>query len=313
MRLSRYGDLIGARTGLGGTWIGLILMASVTSFPELVTGASAILVFDVPDIAAGDAIGSCMFNLLILALLDARDGEPLSARIHQGHVLAAAFGIVQLGFAALAMLAGPYALRVGWIDIHSLVFVAVYVLAVRTISAFERKRMAEVAEAVGPSVDEAQVSLRDAVARFAGSAVVLVAAATVLPGVGERLSELAGIGQSFVGNVFIAASTSLPEIVVSVAAVRIGAIDMAAANLFGSNVFNIAVLGVDDLLYVRGSLLGVVSRSHFVGLAGAIVMTAVAIIALTYRAQRKRLMFSWDALAMIAVYVLAISLLRFLA
>jgi cation:H+ antiporter len=104
VRLSRYGDVIAEKSGLGGTWMGVLVMAAVTSLPELVTGVSSIVVFDVPDIAAGDVIGSCMFNLLILAFLDFRHPEPLSARIHQGHVLSAAFGIVMLGLAALAML-----------------------------------------------------------------------------------------------------------------------------------------------------------------------------------------------------------------
>ncbi|MBA3641302.1 MAG: hypothetical protein H0W53_18935 [Acidobacteria bacterium] len=127
VRLSRYGDGIAEKSGLGGTWMGVLVMAAVTSLPELVTGVSSIVVFDVPDIAAGDVIGSCMFNLLILAFLDFRHPEPLSARIHQGHVLSAAFGIVMLGLAALAMLAGARAPSIGWIGIHSLLSVSVWV------------------------------------------------------------------------------------------------------------------------------------------------------------------------------------------
>src|SRR3970040_1321405 len=68
-RLSKYGDVLDEKTGLGGTWSGVVLMASVTSLPELITGISSISVFDLPNIAAGDAIGSCMFNLVILSFL----------------------------------------------------------------------------------------------------------------------------------------------------------------------------------------------------------------------------------------------------
>lgn len=98
-------------------------------------------------------------------------------------------------------------------------------------------------------------------------------------------------------------------LVVSAAAVRIGAIDMAAANLFGSNLFNIAVLGVDDLLYRRGPILLDISQAHLVTLAAAITMTGIAIIGLTLRARHKRFRLSWDALALIAVYVLGLVLL----
>ena len=36
--LSRSGDIIAEKTGLSHSWIGLILLATVTSLPELITG-----------------------------------------------------------------------------------------------------------------------------------------------------------------------------------------------------------------------------------------------------------------------------------
>ena len=68
-RLSFYGDVIADRSGFGRTWVGVILMASVTSVPELATGISSVTVVGSPDIALGDVLGSCMFNLVILALV----------------------------------------------------------------------------------------------------------------------------------------------------------------------------------------------------------------------------------------------------
>lgn len=309
VRLSRYGDIIAEKTGLGGAWIGVALLATVTSLPELITGASSVLLFDVPDIAAGDAIGSCMFNLLILAFLDVRNPTPLSARIHQGHVLSASFGILQLGLVALAMLAGPHAIVAGWVGVHSLAFVAVYLFAMRTIFAFERRRMRDVAEEMTGAIRYGEITLRRTAVLFTLSTAALVAAATYLPGIAARFAAVAGLSESFVGSLLVAVSTSLPEIAVSIAAARIGALDLAAGNLFGSNVFNVAVIGVDDLLYTRGSLLGAVASGHLVSLTAAILMTAVAIIGLTYRAGQKRYRLSWESLAIVIVYVAAVTLL----
>ncbi|MEX1128113.1 MAG: hypothetical protein WD227_14935 [Vicinamibacterales bacterium] len=310
VHLSRYGDAIAEKTGVGGTWMGLLVIASVTSLPELITSASSILVFEAPDIAAGDAIGSCMFNLLILSFLDFRNPAPLSARIHQGHVLAAALGIVLLGIAMLAMVAGDRVPMLGWIGWHSLVMLALYVLAMRTIFAFERTRMAALAEVIAAETTHGALTLRSAVLRFSFAALVLVGAAALLPGAGERLAQQTGLAESFVGSLFVAISTSLPEVVVSVAAARIGAMDMAVGNLFGSNLFNMAVLGLDDILYVQGSMLAAVSRVHLVSLTIAILMTAIAIVGVTYRASRKRYRLSWDALAILAAYVIGATLLR---
>lgn len=309
IRLSRYGDILAEKTGLGTTWVGLLLLATVTSLPELVTGASSVLLFDVPDIAAGDVIGSCLFNLVILAMLDIRHPVPLSARIHQGHVLSAGFGVVQLGLVALAIVAGSHVPVIGWVAVPSLFFVLVYVAAVRMVSAYERGRVAAIADELSGEVRYRDVTLRHAVLQFASAAVVLVAAAGLLPGLAERLSALTGLEQSFVGSMFVAISTSLPEVVVSLAAARIGAVDMAAANLFGSNLFNVAILGLDDVLYVRGSLLAAIQPAHLITLSGAIVMTGIAIIGLTVRARRKRFRLSWDSIAIVVVYVTSLTLL----
>src|SRR5688572_2783599 len=101
--LSKYGDIIAEKTGLGRTWIGVVLMASVTSLPELITGISSVAVYDLPDIAAGNILGACMLNLVMIPVLDALGGSaPISSRVHQGHVLTAGFGILLLGIVTLS-------------------------------------------------------------------------------------------------------------------------------------------------------------------------------------------------------------------
>lgn len=110
---------------------------------------------------------------------------------------------------------------------------------------------------------------------------------------------------SFVGNIVIGASTSLPEIVVSLAALKMGAVDMAFGNLFGSNLFDIAILGIDDVFYTKGVLTSHVSPSHKIAAVAAMTMTAVAVVGLTYRVTRKRLFLAWDSWGIVAVYVLA--------
>jgi cation:H+ antiporter len=107
IKLSRYGDIIAEKTGLGRAWIGVVLMASVTSLPELVTGISSVTYAGVPDIAAGDILGSCVFNMLILAILDSiYRVMPISAKAHQGNILSAGFGILLLSIVAISLFLG---------------------------------------------------------------------------------------------------------------------------------------------------------------------------------------------------------------
>jgi cation:H+ antiporter len=308
--LSKYGDVIAEKTGLGRTWIGVILMASVTSLPELVTGISAAAIFDVPDIAAGDVLGSCMFNILILALLDFMNGAaPISARAHQGQVLTAAFGILLLGLVNLAIFGAAYMPSVGWVGAYSLLFAAVYLVAMRTVFFYEKKRIAELVEAVADEIRYEKISKAKAYRMYGVNALLIIGAASYLPRLGKSLAESTGLGQTFVGNILIAISTSLPEIVVSVAALKIGAVDMAFGNIFGSNLFNIAILAIDDVFYTKGPILSDISANHVVSSSAAIAMTAVAAITLTSRAGKKWLFFAWDSAAILAVYVFAISIL----
>ena len=311
--LSKYGDILAEKSGLGRTLIGVILMASVTSLPELITGISSIIIFDLPNIAAGDVIGSCMFNLVILALLDLVDfGNPLPlpARAHQGHVLSAGFGILLLGIVVMGVVAGERLPRIAWIGVYSVVFIAVYMVAMRMIFLHEKHRISRFIEEMAEELQYQHMSGARALAMYVLNAVVLIGAATYLPHLGEQIAELTGLGQTFVGNILIALSTSLPEVAVSVAAVRIGAIDMAVGNLFGSNLFNIAVLALDDILYVKGPLLLWISSTHTVAAVSAICMTAIAIIGLTYRTTNKKpLFFSWDSLGILGIYSVAIVLL----
>ena len=303
-KLSLYGDIIAEKTGLGRTWIGVVLMASVTSLPELITGVSSVAIFDLPNIAAGDVLGSCMFNMLIIAMLDFMNGStPLSARAHQGQVLAAGFGILLLALVSISLIATTSVPRIGWISLSSLVFLGVYLIAIRTVFFYEKRRIGEFVRDVVEEARYAGVTKTRAYTMYGLNAIVIIVAASYLPRVGERIAEITGLGNTFVGSVFIALSTSLPEMVVSLGALRLGAVDIALGNLFGSNLFNIGILAVDDVLYTKGALLSDISSAHLISASAAITMTAIAIIGLTYQATRKLRFFAWDSIAIIIVYV----------
>lgn len=146
-RLSHYADIIAEKTGLGSTWIGVVLLASVTSLPELITGTSSVALVDAPDIAAGDVLGSCMFNILIIALLDLIGGpSPLSARAHQGQVLTAGMGIFLLGLVTISLHLGPQMPSLGWVGLHSVALLFLYLGAMRMVFAYEQRRVSEFVE-----------------------------------------------------------------------------------------------------------------------------------------------------------------------
>lgn len=309
-KLSKYGDIIAEKTGLGRTWIGVVMMASVTSLPELVTGISSVTYAGVPDIAAGDVFGSCVFNMLILAFLDAiHRPMPISAKAHHGNILAAGFGILLLCMAAISLASGNRLPSLGWIGFYSFLFALIYFIAMRLIYFYEKRQISEFVKGIAVELKYKDVPTRTAILNYCINAVVVIIAAVFLPKIGEGIAETTGLGQTFVGNIFIALSTSLPEVVVSIAAVKMGAVDLAIGNLFGSNIFNIFILAIDDLLFIKGPLLSFVNPNHIISALSAIAMTAIAIIGLTYRAEKKRLFLAWDSIGILFVYIINLMLL----
>jgi cation:H+ antiporter len=303
--LSRYGDVIARRTGLGGTWVGVVLLAVVTSLPELATGVSAVTVGHTPDIAVGDVFGACVFNLLYIVVLDFLvRGESVYTRARQGHILSAGFGVILIGFAGFNVLlaqTGPH-WNLGHVGAYTPVIALMYVVAMRTVFRYETLNPAAAAE---DAPLRSAPSLRQALVRYALAALVVVAAGIALPFLGKSLAAQMGWQESFVGTLFVAAATSLPEAVVTVAALRIGALDMAIGNLFGSNLFNIFILALDDLLYLKGPLLADVSSAHAVSALSAMMMTGVAIVGLLYRPRlRVFKTVGWVSIVLFVFYLL---------
>ena len=308
VRLARYGDVLGEKTGLGRSWVGVVLLAATTSLPELFTGFGATALANLPDIAVGDVLGSCMFNLLILSFMDALQPEPLSTRAHQGHALSIGFGLLLIGVAGLGLMGSSRLPAIGWIGLYTPVLIAIYFVSMRLIFTHEQHRRTRESKEVAEGLHYAAIPLRTAVLHYTIAAVLVVGAALWLPRLGAELARQTGLGEAFVGSLFIAITTSLPEIVVSLAAVRIGAIDLGIGNVLGSNLFNLLILGLDDVFYRQGPLLTAADASHGITVLGVVIMNALFLIGLTYRVMTKRFAVAWDTGAMAAVYVAAVSL-----
>ena len=309
-RLSRYGDVIAEKTGMGRLWVGVVLMASVTSLPELMTGVSSVIVFALPDIATADVLGSCMFNILIIALLDVHSGStPISTRVQREQILAAGFGILLLGIASASIAAGCLMPEIGWIGWSTIALILAYLIGVRSVFLSEKKRNSLDQGDPGEATQYDSIPLRTAYRHYVANALLVTAAASYLPRVAEEIATATGLGQTFVGSLLVAFTTSLPELTVSVAALRMNAPDLVFGNLFGSNLFNMAILAVDDLLYFEGPLLADVSSAHLVTANAAIAMTAIAVISLTHRVSKQFLVLASDSWAILTVYVLAALLL----
>lgn len=302
VRLARAGDQIAEHTRLSRLVVGMLLVAAATSLPEIVTDVSAALA-GAPDLAIGDLFGSSMANMAILAVLDLVHRHRVWPSVEIGHSRVASVAIALTALAVLGMLT-PEGWRLGWVGLDSVVIALAYVAAVAWVHRSPVSRFGGELVPVPTGWTRARrVQVRTAVVRFASAALVILVSAPVLARSGQQIAELTGVGETFVGAAMLAVATSLPELVASLAAVRIGAYDLAVGNLFGSNAFNMFALLLVDLAYTGGPVLNAADPSQAVAGVGAILLMALALAALVHGLETRVRRLEPDAVLLLLGYV----------
>jgi len=307
--LSRFADELAELTGLGRMLIGSVLLAGATSLPELTVDISAIRL-GAANLAVGDLLGSSLMNLLILAALDLSSrsrGKMLSPE-SAAHALSGGVSGTLTLLVALGLLMGPAWKGVTWGGVSAVLWLVVvaYGLGVRLVYLDQRISLRTAHPHALPPHSLSR-SLRGAAAGFLICAAVILIAGPWLADAADRLAELSGLGGTFVGTTLVALSTSLPELVSSLAALQLGAHDLAIGNVFGSNAFNMILLVPLDLVQ-PGSLLAVVAPTHALTCITAVLATQVAVLGQVYRVERRRPFIEPDAWLVILVVLSGLGL-----
>jgi len=273
--------------------------------PELVTAVSSVALIRVPDLALGTLLGSCLYNLTILALLDVlyRDA-PILSKVSLRHMASAGMGVLLITLAGGSILAGERlsGSSLGWVGISSIVIVVLYLFYARQIFRFERKQQSLPSQT--ESLTYREIPARIVYLRFVMAAVAVIGAGIWLSFIGDEIAQTTGYGASFVGSLFLAISTSMPELVVTIAAVRLGAADMAVADILGANMLDVVAILWTDLFYTQGPILAVVSRTHLITAVVTIIMSLLIVAGIRFRQKRKTfIVISWYGPLLIGLYI----------
>jgi len=297
-QLAKYGDIIAIRTRLGGMFIGVLLLAGATSLPEVLTSISS-LNQNAPNLAAGNLLGSNTFNMFLLAIIDlVNRNQRILRKAALKHALTGSLAVFMIGLVVFFILA-DMDLKIGWVGIDSLLIIGAYVVAVRLIQGNSNSP----AQARPlPDIPEGTASLRRGIFGFALAAGALVLVTPVMVESSNEIAEITGLGTTFIGTTLVALVTSLPELVTTLAAIKIGADDMAIGNLFGSNMFNMFAVGLTDVFFTQGRFLAVIDPSFLlVGTLG-LLMTGMALIGNLAKLEKRVWFIELDVLALILVY-----------
>jgi len=308
IRVAPYGEAIGRRTGIGQGWIGLLFLATLTSIPEMTTTVTGAMI-DAPNIALGNAFGSNLFNVVIIAVLDVLllGRGPFLLKVRTYHVLSGSVAIVLTLLAALGIVIGS---PLTWLGISpfSWLILLGYIAGMFLLFHAEKKHVELEEESSEP------MSLQKAILGFAISAVVVITSGIFLIQASKDIAVTTGLSASFMGAILVAIVTSLPELATSIGALRIGAYDMIVGNLFGSNMFNILTIFFADAAFRSGSILaglrGGETDQLIVAICG-VLLTVIAMIAIGIRSRRKMLgvgvdsVFLWIAYLLVTVLIIS--------
>jgi cation:H+ antiporter len=305
-RLAKHADAVADATGLGRVWVGSLLLAASTSLPELITGVNASLLGAV-DIGVGDLFGATLSNMLMLAILDltyARRRLLHQVALDQTLIAALATVLVLAATAAIAIGGG---MALGRVGLATVFIVGFYIFGMHAVY-----RSITVVPLVPEQLvlgDTNRTVLRGGLRGFAVAAVGLAIAAPLLVISAQAVSIEAGQSQTMVGTILVGLTTSFPEIAATIAAVRMGALDLAVGNIFGSSAFNMCILFAMDLAYGEGSVLGAASPTHVTtGLFAALVL-ALATMGILARAQSRVGVARIESVAIVFAYVTVVILL----
>lgn len=288
-KLSRYGDALAIRTNIESGLIGALFLATVTSLPELAVSMSALLREPLtvgPDLAVGNMLGSNLFNLFILGLTGLAFTQKLKqvkqSDLHQKTLLQSLLLLI------IAFIAYRY-------PSTSLSFIHVnWLLLILPITyLFFLKKNAIQEEEKEPQVIQSSQSniVNDSTPLFYTKLILL---SLIIIGAGIFLSTLGsqmvlpvqqggfGLKASFIGTLFLALSTSLPELVIACSCLRYGLADMAVGNIIGSNLFNLLILCLGDLLLKENLLLNHVSSNHQLSFSFIATLSLFGLLILRY-------------------------------
>lgn len=299
VRLSYYVDCLDKKTNLSGAFIGGVMLAAVTSLPELFTSLTAVLALDQPDLVQGNVLGSNIFNLCViggLMLFTSRRYQ--RATLSKSHGKTLCFGLVMyvLVFAAIMM---PQEVGFSFfrVNLMSILILLVYAVNVKFMGNDDS----------GDSEEQVYISLsvKQIAVRFICYSIGLVTVSILLTTVTDQLRRSCSWVLLVAGAIFLGVATSLPELSASVNLVRIGNFNASFGNIVGSNLFNFIILCFADVLFTRGSIY--VNEVQVMNLLGFGAFSMLCALVIIY-GKKNRALVLLASVAILASYVASIVL-----
>ncbi len=249
IKAGNYVDMLDKKTNISGALIGGLLLAAVTSLPEFITTISSVVILEKPELAFGNVFGSNMFNIVILAIADLVYIKKFMFQKASGHNKSLMINIVMYLVVTVPVFIQYFLFTIPGVadtfnvSIISIVIVIIYGMFLKTLMAAE-------AEETDADDEMPELSVKQIVVRFCLVSVLLVLSSIIITRQTDTIAEELNLSASFAGALFLGIATSLPELTAVFTLIKLNNYNAAISNIIGSNIFNMTIISVVDVLTV---------------------------------------------------------------
>lgn len=310
--MSMTADLLADRTGWGEALMGGLFLAGATSLPDFAATLTA-AIDSHAELAMSNVMGSMAANLAFLGVGDLvyRKANLEHAAASSANLIQAALLIALLVIPLIAMVTPAYDI---W-GIHPVtpLLLAAYILGYTAVrDAYIRPMWAprRTAQTVEDEPDDETGKQGSGLGRlwldFVLLAAVMAVSGWALMKAGQTIAAQTALSQTAVGGLFTAVATSMPELVTTVAAIRLGALTLAVGGILGTNCFNMTVIAAADIVYPAASIYHAVTPLQILWGLVTILMTAILLLGFIYRERYGIAKIGLESFLMLAVYAAAV-------
>jgi cation:H+ antiporter len=228
---------------VGATFIGF-----GTSAPELFASTGAALKGDL-DLGIGNIEGSNIANsLLVVAVLYLALPKDFSQKIKLNQISPVWMVILTTVFVSTYVLTNKFPFLLGAVLLILVTYVTYKMIGTESVD--EGELLGEVKNYIWV---RGGLSL---LATLYGSQLVVDNAVAI--------AELFGVSSLIIGSTIIAIGTSLPEVAGTISAAKMRKPDIVFGNIFGSNLFNIGLVGATAIMISPGEISSVIDYQLFI-------------------------------------------------
>ncbi|MBD3346603.1 MAG: sodium:calcium antiporter [Chitinivibrionales bacterium] len=312
--LSTVADRLADKTGMGEALMGGIFLGASTSLSGITASAVA-AAHGYAELSLSNAIGGIAAQMLMLVVADLAyprvNLEHAAASVES--MMQGALQITMLGLLLFAFI-GP---DLSMFGIHYMtpILPITYIAGMHYISRGLKRPMWQPRITSETKTDEPQEAPQEGKSlikiwiNFIATAMGIMASGWALTVAAEGIAEKTVLSQSIMGGLFVAVTTSLAELVTSIAAVRRGALTLAVSGILGGNAFDALFAAIADVFYRDGPIYAAVSKREAGLLAITIIMSGLLLLGLLRREKRGIARIGFEGIGIIIVYAVGIVVL----